>query len=82
MSNDDEAIAQEAPDLPPTLHAMRIAPEIVAFREWAETTFSSCSDAIRKGGWDDSNLAIGFVAGMRRALRLFESHQHGEETEQ
>ena len=57
MSNDDEVGRWAEGREPP--------PEIVAFREWAEILFPSCSDYIRKGNWDDSLMAIAFISGMR-----------------
>ena len=40
-------------------------PEVLAFREWAERTYSDSANAIRGGDWDNCGAAIAFKAGAK-----------------
>lgn len=42
-------------------------PEVLAFREWAERTYSDSANAIRGGDWDNCGAAIAFEAGVKWA---------------
>ena len=44
-----------------------VDPDVLAFREWAERTYSDSADDIRGGDWDNCGAAIAFEAGAKWA---------------